>query len=90
MFNLIFGAIAMGCIVAGVFFLRFWRETRDRLFFMFAMAFFLLAVERVVLALKGAVAEDRVAYLYLLRLAAFLLILIAILDKNRGRAGRGG
>lgn len=86
MYNLMFGAIAMSCFVATVFFLKFWRKTRDRLFLMFSLAFLAMGCERIVLASTGKVAEDQVAYLYLIRLAAFALILIAIVDKNRSRS----
>jgi hypothetical protein len=78
------GALAMGFGVAGLFFLRFWRDTRDRLFAFFALAFFVLAVNRVGTALYPDPA-DRGDYLYWVRLIAFLVILLAIIDKNRSR-----
>ena len=37
------GLIAMAYAVAGVFFLRFWRRTRDSLFAAFGLAFWLFA-----------------------------------------------
>jgi hypothetical protein len=80
---LLFGAIVMGYLVVGLFFLRFWRETRDRLFLVFGVAFWLLAVQRVALALSPHLAETETR-LYLIRLLAFILILGAIIDKNRG------
>jgi hypothetical protein len=76
------GALAMAFVVAGIFFLRFWRETRDRLFGLFALAFFVLAVNRVGLAL-AAPESGRGDYHYWVRFLAFALILVAILDKNR-------
>jgi hypothetical protein len=79
---LISGAIVMGYSVAGLFFLRFWRETRDRLFLIFCGAFWLLGVQRLVLAFTRDMIEDHTG-LYLVRLFAFLLILGAIVDKNR-------
>jgi Family of unknown function (DUF5985) len=79
---LISGAIVMGYGVAGLFFLRFWRETRDRLFLIFAGAFWLLGAQRLALAFGGNMVEDATG-LYLVRLFAFLLILGAIVDKNR-------
>ena len=79
---LISGAILMGYAVVGLFFLRFWRETRDRLFLVFAGAFWLLGVQRLALALGGNMVEDDTG-LYLVRLFAFLLILGAIVDRNR-------
>ncbi|MBV8518338.1 MAG: hypothetical protein JO197_13150 [Acidobacteria bacterium] len=74
------GSLAAGYLVAGLFFLRFWRETRDRLFGYFATAFFILSLQRVLLTLFTAHTA-----LYVVRLAAFVLILWAIAEKNRGR-----
>lgn len=79
---LISGAIFMGYGVVGLFFLRFWRETSDRLFLIFAGAFWLLGVQRLALAFSRNMVEDDTG-LYLIRLFAFLLILGAIVDKNR-------
>ena len=79
---LITGATVMGYAVTGLFFLRFWRETRDRLFLIFAVAFWLLGVQRLALAFSHDMSEDHTG-LYLVRLFAFLLILGAIVDKNR-------
>ncbi|HEX8617369.1 MAG TPA: DUF5985 family protein [Thermoanaerobaculia bacterium] len=82
MINIIFGALFAGYAVAALFFLRFWVSTRDRLFAMFSAAFAILAVQRVALALTRTVVEDQSAF-YLLRLLAFIIILVAIVDKNR-------
>jgi len=87
MINFIHGALAMGFLVTGVYFLRFWRQSRDRLFFIFAMAFAVMAVERVILA-RTAPHAEYYAYVYLVRLTAFVLIMAAIIDKNRGRRSR--
>ena len=76
------GAVAMGFLVAGLFFLRFWRETRDRLFLAFAASFFIEAVNRAALALSSKPNEGA-PFFYLVRLIAYLLILVAIADKNR-------
>ena len=81
--QLITGAIVMGYAVAGLLFARFWRQTRDRLFLIFAVSFWLLGIQRLALALTSTVVESDTA-LYLVRLFAFLLILAAIIDKNRG------
>ena len=77
------GALVAGYAVAGLFFLRFWRETRDRLFGIFAVAFWLLAAQRLALALASDPNGDQLL-LYGIRLLAFVLILAAIVDKNRG------
>jgi hypothetical protein len=79
------GALAMAYLVAATFFLRFWRESRDRLFLLFGAAFLMLTVQRVLLTAVGDHPTASLA-LYGLRLVAFLVILAAILDKNR--AGR--
>jgi hypothetical protein len=80
--QLISGAVVMGYAVTVLFFLRFWRTTGDRLFAIFAAAFGVLGIQRLALAFSRDMAEDQTA-LYLVRLFAFLLILAAIVDKNR-------
>ena len=79
------GAIAMGFAIAGLFFLRYWRESGDRFFVWFATAFFVLAANRAMLALMHEDDEISLAP-YLVRLLAFLIILAAIVDKNLRRA----
>ena len=80
------GALTLGFVVAALFFLRFWRRTRDRLFLAFAIAFVLLALNQALAQWLGA-ADERVGYTYLLRVIGFVLILAAVVDKNvsRGR-----
>lgn len=86
---LLSGAIAMGYAVASLFFLRFWRGTHDRLFLIFGGAFAVLGIQRLALVLSRELAEDQTV-LYLVRLVAFLLILWAIIDKNRASPQRPG
>lgn len=83
------GAIVVACGVAGLYFLRFWRKTRERLFAYFAVAFWVLGANWLLLAFIN---QDEVrTWLYVIRLCAFLVILYAILEKNRaGRADRPG
>lgn len=76
------GACVLGYLTVGLIFMRFWRDTRDRLFAWFAAAFWLLALQRVLLFATDQLSENR-SYLYLLRLAAYLLIVWAIVEKNR-------
>ena len=76
------GAITMGFIVAGLFFLRFWKRTREGLFIAFALAFWLLGLTQCLLTFTDIPVEER-SWLFLLRLAAFSLILISIGIKNR-------
>jgi len=76
------GAIVMGFVIAGLFFLRFWKRTHEGLFLAFALAFWLLGLTQALLAFTDIPVEER-SWLYLLRLAAFLLILASIWIKNR-------
>jgi hypothetical protein len=80
----VIGATAMGCCVAGLLFLRHWTRTRDRLFLFFAASFFAMAVNRLALIVIGE-GHEGTTWVYLVRLAAFLLILMAIVEKNMGR-----
>jgi hypothetical protein len=79
-----YGLSTMGSFVAGLYFLRFWRDTADRLFLMFALAFFILAVNYGVLGVVVDSDEWRVPA-FVLRLLAFLLLIYGIVDKNRRR-----
>ena len=79
--DFLMGAITMGWIVAALFFVRFWKQTRDRLFVIFAISFVILALTRIVMVLMN-LPDDEHTVLYWLRLAAYLLILTAIVDKN--------
>lgn len=81
-FDFLSGAITMGFLVAGFFFLRFWKRTNDSLFLAFAAAFWLLGLGQALLAFTEIPVEER-SWLYLLRLAAFSLILVSIWRKNR-------
>jgi hypothetical protein len=81
MLQFVSGLIAMGFAVSALFFLRYWRQTRDGLFAAFAAAFALLALNQTLLAFSRVPIEER-SPLYLLRLAAALLIIAAVLFKN--------
>lgn len=80
MITFVHGLITMCFVVAGVFFFRFWRETLDRLFLLFALSFWLQALTR--LGLSALRSHEEAAYLYVLRLTAFALIIAAIVLKN--------
>ena len=67
--------------VSGLFFLRFWRASRDPLFGFFCAAFWLLALSWARLALFSPLEETR-PYIYAIRLVAFSLIMIGIVTKN--------
>ncbi|MEW6054971.1 MAG: DUF5985 family protein [Bdellovibrionota bacterium] len=83
MYALVSGAAAMACWVVGLFFFRFWKQTSDRLFQIFAFAFWILSVERILPTVLKLSDEPR-TFVYLIRLLAFILILVGILVKNRG------
>ena len=85
LYDFLSGAVAMGFAACALFFLRFWKRTREELFLAFAVAFLLLGGGQMVLALANIPTEER-GSIYLLRLLAFLLILIAIYRKNRQSA----
>jgi hypothetical protein len=80
------------CAVAGVMFLKFWRRTDDRLFLLFAIAFWILAADWTVLAALPHFVRnpsEHNALVYSVRLLAFVLILAGIITKNRyGRRQR--
>jgi hypothetical protein len=78
--DMISGGVAMGYLVAGLFFLRFWKRTRDTLFFCFAVSFWILATTRIGLVLTFERYEGTVFYVF--RFIAFTLIIWAIWNKN--------
>lgn len=82
MIDVISGVLVALDAVAGLFFLKFWRASRDRLFAMFGAAFFILGIQRLVLAVTRTAFEDQAVF-YILRLLAFVIIIVAIVDKNR-------
>lgn len=81
-YHFLSGAIMMSCFVAGLFFARFFRSTRDRFFGLFAVAFALLGAERIPLLFQKTPNETHFS-VYLIRLVAFLIIIYAVYDKNR-------
>lgn len=80
--NTIYGAVIMGCLTTAGFFLGFWRRSRDRFFSFFALAFLLLGLSWLVLMVMGEAYRFN-PVIYLSRLTAFLVIIIAVMDKNR-------
>lgn len=76
------GALTAGFVTAALFFLSFWRRTLDGLFAAFALAFALLGLSQALLVLTQAPVEDK-SWIYAIRLLAFLVILFAIMRKNR-------
>ena len=82
MSELLSGILMTQYAAIALFFLRFWTRSRDRLLLLFSIAFAILAVQRLAIALTHELLEHQAA-LYLLRLCAFLVIIYAIVDKNR-------
>lgn len=78
------GAIAAGSLFAGLFFFRFWVQTGDRFFLLFAGSFWLEALGRVLLVAVPHASEQEPLF-YLVRLVAYGLIIAAIWQKNRSR-----
>jgi len=86
LYDFLSGAVALGFAACALFFLRFWKRTREGLFLAFSIAFLLLGAGQTILALANIPTEER-GSIYQLRLAAFLLILLAIYRKNRSARG---
>lgn len=82
MSDFLLGFTTMGCLVVALFFFRFWRSTEDRFFALLCLAFLTFGINRFVLLFLDEAAEARTA-VYFVRLLAFLLIIAAIIDKNR-------
>ena len=61
-----------------------WRQTRDGLFLLFAIAFGVDAAMRLLLGLSDVSAEQE-PFFYMARLVTFGLIIVAIVQKNRLR-----
>lgn len=80
------GIIVTASLTAGVYFLKFWRRTGDPLFMAFSAAFTIEGLNRITYLFLEHPNEGSPA-IYVVRLLAFLIILIAIVRKNRSRAG---
>jgi hypothetical protein len=80
------GVAVAGAFAVGLFFVRWWRETGDRFYALFGAAFWILSASWLALAWAAPEGEHR-HYWYVPRLFAFLLIIAAIVDKNRSTSG---
>ena len=82
------GVLAMASLIAALFFLKYWRATHERLFAFFSLAFVGMAANWTVLAIVDhPIDEARQAHAYLIRLVAYVILIVGIIDKNR-RSGR--
>lgn len=77
----VYGVLAAGYLIAGIFFLRFWWKTRERLLLIFACAFWLLALSQTLLGVTDLHREEQ-SWIYLIRLCAFILIIAGIISVN--------
>jgi uncharacterized membrane protein HdeD (DUF308 family) len=84
--SFLLGVVAAFSLTAGIFFLRFWRDTRDFFFIPFAVFFFVEAGTRVATLFVPHPNEGS-AWIYIVRLLALLFILFGILRKNYGKGG---
>ena len=80
------GFTSAGFLVAAVFFARYWSRTREPLLGVFAAAFALIGMNNAIIGLADIPREAQ-SRVYLVRLAAFVLIIVGIVWTNlRGRA----
>jgi hypothetical protein len=80
------GAIVLACSAIALFYLRYWRATKDRLFLFFCVAFVLFALNWTAIS----VSNDWAEHAYLARFLAFAIIAWAVIDKNRRATSRRG
>lgn len=80
------GIIVICSLTAGLYFLKFWRRTGDQLFLAFAAAFIIEGLNRIGFLFVDPPNEGS-PIIYTVRFLAFMLIIAAIIRKNRGRAG---
>lgn len=85
--SFISGMSVAGFLLAGVFFFRFWIRTRDGFFIALGIAFWLFALNQAIVTLSGVPREFQ-SWVYLIRLAGFVVIIAAILGKNLGRTSK--
>lgn len=76
------GVIATTSLVAGLFFLRYWRDTRDTLFLAFSVAFSIEGINRTV-RIFFVPPNEASPWVFIVRCFAFLIILAGIVNKNR-------
>lgn len=81
MYALISGAISALSIVAACALFRSYRRLGDRFFAYFAAAFALFGASQLFLGIRN-LPEGNYPYAYIPRLLVFVLILVAIVEKN--------
>ncbi len=84
------GGTMVALLGAAIYFLRFWKDTSDRLFLLFSLAFFILSASQIIVFAMGKTGDSS-PEVYWLRLVAFLLIIAGIVEKNLpGQKGNKG
>ncbi len=83
----LYGGLAVCCFIAGLIFLGFVRRRTDRFFLWFALAFWCLAASWAIRVFDDLGADDA-PYGYLVRLLGFVMIVVAILERNRRHRNR--
>ena len=78
------GVTAAGFLVAAAFFVRYWSRTREPLLGIFAAAFALIGLNNAIIGLADIPREEQ-STVYLVRLLAFVLIIIGIIWTNLRR-----
>jgi hypothetical protein len=76
------GIIVTSSLAVGAFFLKFWRKTHDLLFLGFAAAFLIEGLNRLAFLWLDQPGEGN-PVVYTIRLFSYLVILAAIVHKNR-------
>jgi threonine/homoserine efflux transporter RhtA len=79
----LWGMLVALCVVAAAFFFRDYVLSRDRLFAFFGSAFVFLAINWAALELFPIASAESRHLAFVPRLIAFLLLIVAIIDKNR-------
>ena len=79
----LWGVLTMACAVAALFFYHYWKMSRERLFAYFTVAFGAMAIDWLGHAIIPDPNNPLRPEVYAVRLVAFIVILIAIIDKNR-------
>lgn len=77
------GGTFVASLAVALFFLRFWRLSREPLFAVLSGAFGVFALNRLLLSILES--EDRRLWVYLTRAVVFVLIAAAVIAKNLDR-----
>jgi hypothetical protein len=80
--GLLVGMIVSLGLTASLFFLNFWYTTRDQLFIAFAVVFAVEGLSRFY-GLFSTSPDDRIPFVYAIRLFAYVFLIACIVKKNR-------